>query len=702
MPPQNQTSRPIDSPYNFVPLAAQVVEPPQADMVSHDLPFEHGVSGSIQYRLTPESPLLVGGMQTKNPDESTTVEFFRTPTGEVAIPGSSLKGMIRAVLEIASFSRMAQVDNKRYGLRDISGRYVADSYAGRVHRRQYGLMRLGGGEPEIRPCDMARFNHRDVETWWGASKPVFEKRTTVREKYRVWSKLCKERGIEDPFSVPFQWHGDSVSGLGTGGSTGFPVLTGQINDSRLEKTDKRGKITRGKHHDFMFHSPRTDEAFQIQQVDANAWRDFLFIHGDEDGKPDMSWPGFWKQRFWAGNDVPVFYIRDGHRLQIGLAFMPKLAGDFSIHDMIGHSGAEHLDENRADFATLMFGRVGKTAEQGLKGRVQFDLATPVGAVQEDPQPAAILSSPKPTYFPNYIEQQAPGPSWTLTGNNPQYATYLETQTSSAPKLRGWKRYPTRPAGEITVQRPSGPDQERNTKIQLHLRPLRRGSVFSGRLHFQNLQPEELGALMWSLRLGGGGALHSLGMGKSFGFGQVRLEFADSDAELTPNKPRSEPMTLADYEAKFRSYMDEALGTDWEQTPQVRNLTLMANPEHRAKFPGKLKHMVLAKGGPNQFTDAKQAGLALARYAAGTGGGLSKKVSKTEWPDAALKFEAGLQTISAYHDSQTAFIAGGDAQPILGKLSNARLKKLKKGTLKASVKVMHIGGKNWKILELEPV
>ncbi|WP_082674336.1 TIGR03986 family CRISPR-associated RAMP protein [Thiohalocapsa sp. ML1] len=700
MPPQTPAVQAIDSPYNFVPLATKVVQPRWAGLVSHDLPFEQGVSGSIRYTLCAESPLLVGGVQTKNTDESTTVAFFRTPAGEVAIPGSSLKGMIRAVLEIASFSRMAQVDDKRYGLRDISGRFVADSYAGRVRNRvQYGLMQLAGGEPVITPCDMARFNHRDVETWWSAKKPVFHARTTVRDKYQVWSRLCEKRGI-DPFSVPFQWHGDSVSGLGIGASSGFPVLTGQINDSTMERPDRRGKVTRGKHHDFIFHSPRADDAFEVHHADPNAWRDFLFIHGDEDGKPDMSWPGFWKERYWRQQPVPVFYIHDSDRLQIGLAFMPKLAGDFSIHDMIGHSEKQHLDESCADFATLMFGRVGKTAQDGLRGRVQFELATPVGEVTEDPQPAAILSSPKPTYFPNYIVQDAKGPGWKLAGDNPQYATYLRTQDSTEPKIRGWKRYPTRPAPEIEVQQPNGPDQQRNTKIQLHLRPVARGSLFSGRVHFQNLQPEELGALLWSLRLGGGGALHSLGMGKPFGFGQVRLDFGDADVEVMPNNPKAEPMMLTEYEARFRAYMDEALDADWVETTQIRNLTLMANPEHRDRFPGKLKHMMLEKGGPNEFTDAKQAALTLAPYSVGSGGGRTKKPTKAEWLAAALKFEAGSKTLNAYHDGQTAFVSGADAQPILDQLSKSKLKKLKQGDLKAKVTVEHIGGKNWRILALE--
>lgn len=713
MPQQSTPLEHINAPYNFVPLAEQVVTPEWADFVSHDLPLKEGVSGSIRYTLTALSPLLVGGAQTKNKDGSTTVDFFRTPTAEVAIPGSSLKGMIRAVLEIVTFSRMAQVDDKRYGLRDISGHFVADSYAERVRGRvQFGLMQLRDGEPAITPCDMARFSHRDLEKWWGISKPMFKKRTSVKDKYATWDELCRSQGLADPFQVPFQFSGDTLTGFG-GPTIGFPVLTGQISDSTDDKINhKTGQVkSRGKYHDFMFHSPRRAETFSIQKVNENAWRDFLFIHGDEDGKPDMSWPGFWKRRFWNGEPVPVFYIRDGDRLQIGLAYMPKLAGDFSVREMIGHSGVDHLQDERDDMATLIFGRVGKTAKHCLKGRVQFELATPEGEVKVEEQPAAILSSPKPTYFPNYIAQEAAGPAWKLKGGErAQYATYLETSASKAPKLRGWKRYPARPDGEIGVQEPNGPDQVKNKKIQLHLRPLASGCRFSGRLHFQNLRPEELGALLWSLSLGDTGARHSLGMGKPFGFGQVRLSINSDDAELTPNDPAAQPFPLKDYEARFFAYMDKKLNARWEDTPQIRNLTLMANTEHRTRFPGQLEHMVLArlpdpdnpgrKINRNDFTEAKQVGLTLAPYSAGGGRGLSKKVSKDEWPAAPVKFDPGSRTITVYHEGQTAIVSGDATKPILEALSAARLKKLKKGGLLAKARVSHIGGNNWTIVALD--
>lgn len=719
----------IDAPYNFVPLSDKVITPGWAALVSHDLPFKDGLSGEIHYTLEAHSPLLVGGEQIKNPDGSTTVRFFKTPDG-YAIPGSSLKGMIRAVLEIATFSRMEMVDDKHYGLRDISGKYVADSYTSRVRDRvQAGFLRLSGnGEPEIVPCDMARFSHRDLETWWGKEAPIFKKGVrennkfksmTVSRKYQHWQALCMEKGI-DPLHPKVQIAENTVTAIEATGIVGFPVLTGQISDCSDDKFES-GKWTRGKYHDFIFHTPRTSEAFLVHEADTAAWRDFLFIHGDENGKQDMPWSGFWKGKFWNKEKVPVFYIRDGNRLQIGLAYMPKLAGDFSIHDMIRHTSEDHVPEPACtnvaapppDFAALIFGRIGDKPEHIIKGRVQFEPALVVGIATPEEQPAAILSSPKPTYFPNYIRQHASGPGWKLNGGNkPQYATYLETPQHTRPELRGWKRYPARPVNEVKVQEPYGEDQERNKNIQLYLQPLPANTTFSGRLVYHNLKPEELGALLWCLDFGvQSDCRHGLGMGKSFGFGQVRIAVDRTNSCIVPNDPAAGQATFNNCVNRFIAYMDWMLNQSWLDLPQMSALRMMANPEHRSDFPGKLKHMVLArlpdparpgmKININEFQKAKQAAMVLASYALPANGKLS--IKKTQWLAIKITYNKVKKEISALSpQGEMAFVSGVEAQPLIDTFDNVAFKKLDKGKFFANLTLEYRGGKNWKIIKIEPV
>lgn len=731
-----QSKQYIDAPYNFVPLANQIVTPKWANLVSHDVPFQDGLSGEISFTLTAHTPLLVGEEQfSANEHQPGQVYPFKTPDGRYAIPGSSLKGMIRAVLEIATFSKMEIVDDRRYGLRDISGKYVAESYASRVRNRVLtGFLRLGDtGEPEIVPCAMTRLSHRDLEAWWKLPKPVFKKRTSVKDKYELWNRLCVDNRIVDPLSIPIAANGETVTNIGSGNILGFPVLTGQISDYTDDKQDRNGKWTRGKYRDFIFHSKRNNEAFHLHEIDHAAWRDFLFIHGDENGKIDMPWPGFWKKKFWNKQEIPVFYIRSANKLQIGLAYMPKLAGDFSIHDMIRHSSPKHLDSHLYDLANLIFGKISEQPQDTLKGRVWFEMAQVVGNPKCISQPDTILIGPNPTYFPNYIQQQTQAPDWKLSGRNPQYATYLETSEHKAPVLRGWKRYPMQPETEVKVQLLQE-DQQTNRKVQVRLHTLEKGVKFSGRLHFHNLKPEELGALVWALNFGGHSTCrHGLGMGKSFGFGQVTLVLDGS--EIVPNNLFNSAPNLDGCVNQFSAYMDKELGTMWSNTIQVRALLAMADPNQCDKFPGKLQHMMMSRipdaHNPNrkihinEFQDAKQKAFVLASYVppllyssqphSTTSIQSAKKfaignksaviiapIGPTIWNNIALTWNKGSGEISGYKDSEKAFSNRNESNVLLADLSADAKKKLEKNKLQANLIVEPRGGKNWKIIKINPI
>jgi len=605
----------ISAPYNFVPLSDRIVLPDWGKAVSHDIPFQDGYCGELHYTLVADTPLLVGGKPTKPANgQPGQVKPFQLPDKTYAIPGSSLKGMLRSVLEIAAFGRMSKVDEVRPGLRDIS---KADSvYATRVRDnvRTGFLQRKADGSQEIIPCLMARLNHRDLEVALGVDAPLFTPRQTVQQKYARWQLLCNQRN-KNAQRIDFELGHPDAAKLFTGSLQGMPVFTGQISDSTKP---------RGKYRDFVFYAPKPEKAIPVP---TSAWRDFLRIHGDEHGKPEMSWPGYWKAKYRAGEQIPVFYLQDGGLLRIGLAYMPKLAGDFSTHDMIRHVNPGHLlapgAENGHDLADLLFGAInGERQSDALRGRVSIETALAVNHPHPVEQPPTILNGPKPSYFPNYITQSADPNTWRLKPGQ-QYATYISTSSSKAPTPRGFKRYPVRAQG-VQVQ-PLTDEQQTNTNVQVKLHPLPAGTQFKGRIVFHNLKPVELGALLWALTWGGNATLHhNLGMGKPFGFGQVHVEIDHAQSSLIPNDP-TQPQTAlsADQQThligQFRNQMNATV-PGWEASPQLRNLLAMANPTAAGKLLDgfELRHMSLKNGQDNEFVKAKQLGLVLADYAVATG------------------------------------------------------------------------------------
>ena len=97
---RKKSSKPIVVPYNFIPISRWIFEPSWAYNVSHDLPFEDGLSGKINITLKNITHLCIGS------SSDGCLKWERHPSsGQFVIPGSSLKGLVRNVLSIASFGK---------------------------------------------------------------------------------------------------------------------------------------------------------------------------------------------------------------------------------------------------------------------------------------------------------------------------------------------------------------------------------------------------------------------------------------------------------------------------------------------------------------------------------------------------------------------------------------------------------------------
>lgn len=605
----------ITAPYNFTPIADTVVEADWYPYTSHDYPLRDGYCGTISFTLTSHTPLLVGGIQTPASKEAPgEVHFYQTPDKKYAIPGSSLRGMIRSVFEIATYSQLRMVDDKTYGLRDISGKRVSQSYSdivGSVKQTdmtlasimQAGfLQRQNDGSHHIIPCRMVHVEHETLDEHFNTQlareiSRAQNGKLSLADKYKVFDKKNIHQITFNIQRVDvFNHRTNQLIGqretayqLGKGNLTGQLVMTGQPS-----KNKKR---------DFIFYNRVPSQAISI---DGSTWRDFLFIHDTQEA--DAPW-SYWKKKLHSGEEIPVFYSQRNNKLRIGLAYMPKLAGDFSTHDLIRHTSPRHLDNTLHDMATTLFGYVGESSNDLLKGRLHFDTATLIGT---PPQPMSgqttILNSPKPSYFPNYLQQQEQNKGKLPDGT--QYATYIQHRSNTEPKIRGFKRYPVRDHQLAKAQKLL-PEQENNKAVQVTLHPLPAGISFTGRIHLHNLKPQEIGALLWCLQIDtqeNQNRFHRLGMGKSFGYGQVRLH--DLDIQLTPNNPQAQTASSEELINSFMRYMDDKLNDRWINTPAIRTLTAMTDPAMSQSRT--LEHMTLTMS-DNPFNEAKKSGLVLKEY-----------------------------------------------------------------------------------------
>lgn len=612
----------ITAPYNFVPLSGWVFQPDWADQVSHDLPFSDGLCGSLDIEITAETPILVGDKQIKAKEDSAgEVHFFKV-NGKQAIPGTTLKGMIRNVLEIASFGKMQFVDDRRLSIRDISGREViGNNY--NIDKQKAGFLRLRKDSTlEIIPCDFVHISHRDMEAYLKSSTYIFTKRETptVRQKYERWQRRTHQSDDDLPqieFSVNHTASPKMATNLGSGRYIGTLVFTGQISDKTQNKY--------GKYRDFVFYDRR--EQHNALPVSTNVFKDFLYIHGDADKKSSGSWQNYWRDRLFKNryHEIPVFYHVDAHDQvkSIGLAYMYRLAYNYSIGETIDYTNENHRKASGYDLADLLFGKINPDKdEENLKSRISFGLATLVGNAEVDQENCqeTILNGPKPTYFPNYIRQETTDSTKEI--KKKQYRTYMQKDS----EIRGWKYYPVRRWQEVHVQAVKKQFRNKkkdNKKVEVKLHPLKKGTTFKSTIRFHNLLPKELGALIWALKWGNDERLrHNLGMAKGFGFGQVKLEIVDSDIRSNQAPEKKIAFNDKEYIKLFKTLMEkeyadekqENMQGNWGDSEQIRLLKAMSYPEHKYAKKETLKHLQLEDSQrKNQFVVAKQKGWVLPEY-----------------------------------------------------------------------------------------
>ena len=564
----------VSAPYRFVPLSSLIVFPDWADQVSHDRPFSDGISGELNIQIHNTSPLCVGGKQDKSSEhQAGKIHFYRSPDNTLAIPGSSLKGMLRNVVEIASFSRFKQVEDQKLGVRDISE--ANNFYAQAMRNPNAGWLNFRNGKWTITPCGFVRVHQEQIIKHYGIPYTEWESAKSVRKRYSTKIGTCPK--------VHYEVQAEERNGkrlgnlLQSGGETGHLVMTGQP-----------GRGFQGglgaKKYEFIFQETKQEDIPISQEVMSG----FMQIHESTD-----EW------RFWFPKlgdlelGIPVFWHKEGSQVRsLGLAMMYKVAYKNSLHDAIGNTSDKHLNTHLPDMADLIFGYIsdaetpGSNVPEALRGRVNI-----LTAHLDGKQPAlslsqnTVLSAPKPTYYPLYVRQDSDA--------------YNQLMQKS-PRLSGWKRYHTKPANIVKA-----PDDS-SKKAQVQLEQLAEGHQFDGKIVFHNLRPVELGALVWALGFGGRNKLrHSLGMGKPYGLGQLRIEVGQ--ARLRRNDQHNSDNTTAILDAcqmAFESYMNETIKmvsvqpTAWLDSGEMKALLEYATPSEQSDsfdYPSK----------PDQYAKARK-------------------------------------------------------------------------------------------------
>lgn len=549
----------IKAPYNFVPLEKIAFYPEWAKHISHDIPFEDGVSGSIDYKMIAETPIFVRNGQTKDANDNS---FSHTTDGRYFIPGTSIKGEIRSVLEILSFGKMTQVQDARFGIRDLNNKFYNDH----IKNVQCGWLYKevtdeGKDIYYINDCGVpGRISPEVIDQHYGtnlsafgrnlqtdrnnADKEAEEKLKSAYYKYTYILHLnLKSDDIENKlrgkFSIKPDNYNRNIVSFNATGLSGTIVVTGQSSQRKKTPDKKTGEPKwKGKYYEFVFFDSDNTESVDQQVID-----DFMTIH-----KNNYDFKTVWKDYLNENKRVPVFFMRtngNGPIESIGIAFMFRIPSANFIKGAIPASLQSCV---RKDLAECIFGTA-DTALKQLKGRVVVSPAFAKAPVSVCDKVTTVLGSPKASYGPLYV---ASG-SW----NDPDAV------------IKGRKRYPVR--NDLL------PSIKGGDKISCSFIPLQTGTTFIGRITFHNLRECELGAIISALTFNGNpDCYHSIGEAKPLGYGKVCLKIDSVNAIHIVPKSDIDGYDAVDYYlGKFGQMMRDGIGACWADAPSIRELIAMA-------------------------------------------------------------------------------------------------------------------------------
>lgn len=469
----------VHAPYNFVPFSEKLLiryesltELPRHDRIDPALK-----SGEIQVELRAGTPVFVS-------DGQQDPHFFRGPDGTYQIPGSTVRGLVRENMQILGFGLVRpgeDLDDVQIYFREMT---AARGSTGDPLKKYYqGALDIKSGRaPSGKPFS----DPRNVQGGYLYQKDgAYYIRPVRGEVLRVSRSHpdAKQFEGEDARTVP-------VSYQAADGAVKMLAPAGKAGMAQGELLFTGRPVSKVSNHLYLF--PTADEEAEPIPVPDG---DVLAYQMDLEGRSN-SLKAYYDVNFWAlpgeGECKAVFYIRYEEHTYFGRSRFLRIGYRYPISQGLPQHHRERLEQGEPvlDYPSAILGFA--RGQAAYRSRVSFGDFRLEGKARELPPVKTVLGEPKPSFYPGYVEE----------GKH-----YNEEDF----RLRGYKQYWLKEAERIPAKKEN---------VASTLRPLDRGSVFRGTIRYKNLTADELGLLLWAIRLDEG-CFQTLGMGKPYGYGRMQ-------------------------------------------------------------------------------------------------------------------------------------------------------------------------------------
>jgi CRISPR-associated protein (TIGR03986 family) len=626
------------APYNFVELSDQVVSAqlePNGKLRDNNCYYSDRNTGKIECTLTTSSPLYIRCGLTKeqfkekekaNGEAKDIPEFYYIDpdTKQPVIPGSSLRGMLRTLVEIVSFSKIDRVSgHDKFFFRAVAAenddptKKVYDNSLGKNGNRvRAGYLQKIDDQWYIRPAkkiDRAHFAWiKEVAVQSELSNLILmENILDYRPQYFV------NISFEDIATKNNRVFAHKISS----NCQQYKYLGVLVTSGNMLEGAPEGTQAKRKNHCLIREPDPTQELIQVDKDTIQDYLNSLTAFQKQDPPFDQNM-GFLKHGrtvFYCqpeqGGPIKLF----GQSPFFRIPFLPK--NKTRAASAVDFIPLKLKEPEIIDIADAIFGWVRQNDNQNKLSKEIKEIKQRAGRIFISDAKYAessnnvwynnnttvtpkILASPKPTTFQHYLVQ--PEKTNAEKINLKHYADEPIKETV----IRGHKLY-WHKGSSPQIEHPNS--SEANESQLTAIKPINTDVKFNFIIHFENLTNIELGALIWVLNIAQDESYRlKLGMGKPLGMGAVKIEhnlyLSDRQIRYTQlfNDDQWETAEQIkenlSYQQDFEKYILEQIcpQSNFKDIPRIRMLLEMLRWPGPVDIERKTRYMEIERNKDNEY------------------------------------------------------------------------------------------------------
>lgn len=642
------TSVQIEAPYNFISPPETVPPTPWAnddafagdnELPNLEVPIADAVNGVLDIDWMFDTDFCIGGEHKGQQAKW---------SGREVLPGNTIRGVLRNVMEIATASRIVHLDREaRFAYRnyeagknsEVLGKTwaaivsPAKMQGGILYPPTGGKIENDGSEPrkvsrkgwKLVKGSLARIDrlvaYRALvndekakfppNSWGENSDPTASNAVKLR---LIGDNIVRELNckIKQKKASAFEygWHHAALKPHGV--FSDKIEWVNAIDQDTIGRVLPVGFFPPKENRDNPYWTYIYNYAYSARvDVSEDAIDQFLKAHFTDTGSEDAI--KFWVERAHNGCEegIPVVWV-DGaikdsngrvssNPIYFSLSRFMRLPHKYSVGEMAAQSGDAFAvnQSSTLDFTQALMGHVPQLDKMGEEIPYKAELPE-TGAYKSRiyVRHAVLKDQHKSPLHVETVRAQTLSPKASFS------PYYLRSEgdaqnhwSSDTAKLAGRKRYPVRGVpNRYPVVQKNAVSSDTDSVISFCKASKTLPVTFQNRLEVQNLHPVEFGGLLWALGFGDDiwstntpqTHRHAMGRAKPMGYGRCAVHIARTKLRKGDGTA-VEAASFASYIDAFKQWLQSQLGDPFESLPHIMELKAMANPAVGADWDNALNY-----------------------------------------------------------------------------------------------------------------